>query len=65
MCQFNTSFLSVWQHSHHRYYILDTVQDNLLVRVIFGEFVCKKQLADLILTNFLKNHQSPILIPRQ
>ena len=41
MCQFNTSFLSVWQHSHHRYYILgvDTVQqDNLLV--IFGEFVC-------------------------
>ena len=26
-----------------------TVQDDLLVRVIFDEFVCKKQLADFIL----------------
>ena len=26
-----------------------TVQEYLLGRVIFGEFVCKKQLADLIL----------------
>ena len=28
---------------------LYTVQNNLLVRVIFGEFVCEKQLADFIL----------------
>ena len=26
-----------------------TVQDDLLVRVIFGEFVCEKQLVDFIL----------------
>ena len=26
-----------------------TIQDDLLARVIFGEFVCKKQLADFIL----------------
>ena len=26
-----------------------TVQDDLLARVIFGKFVCKKQLADFIL----------------
>ena len=27
----------------------DTVQDDLLARVIFGEFVCEKQLVDFIL----------------
>ena len=29
--------------------ISDTVQEYLLARVILGEFVCKKQLADFIL----------------
>ena len=33
---------------------LYTVQEYLLVRVIFGEFVCKKQLADFILAEFLQ-----------
>ena len=28
---------------------LDTVQEYLLARVIFGEFVCEKQLVDFIL----------------
>ena len=31
-----------------------TVQEYLLARVIFGEFVCKKQLADFILAEFLQ-----------
>ena len=33
---------------------LHTVQEYLLARVIFGEFVCKKQLADFILAEFLQ-----------
>ena len=32
----------------------DTVQEYLLARVIFGEFVCKKQLVDFILAEFLQ-----------
>ena len=31
-----------------------TIQEYLLARVIFGEFVCKKQLADFILAEFLQ-----------
>ena len=34
--------------------IIITVQGYLLARVIFGEFVCKKQLADFILVEFLQ-----------
>ena len=32
-----------------KYKIFNTVQEYLLARVIFGKFVCKKQLADFIL----------------
>ena len=30
--------------------LVSTVQEDLLVRVIFGEFVCEKQLANFLLT---------------
>ena len=33
---------------------VNTVQEYLLARVIFGEFVFKKQLADFILAEFLQ-----------
>ena len=29
--------------------LVSTVQEDLLARVIFGEFVCEKQLADFLL----------------
>ena len=38
-------------HVHPR---VDTVQEYLLARVIFDEFVCKKRLADFILAEFLQ-----------
>ena len=36
------------------YYKHNTVQEYLLAKVMFGEFVCKKQLADFILAEFLQ-----------
>ena len=55
-CKLLQCFVHVYSVMYKWYLDMDihTVQEYLLAGVIFGEFVCKKQLADFILAEFLQ-----------